>query len=161
MHYEHLIQINDPNDPLLSPMSRSQLWRGLMRRVEQPQEFLVNVEQVAILARGEGWLKREILLGTLRVQDHITLEHEHRIHFQTAPSDQHQGGSFTMTIEEPNPGDLFVRFGYTTSLPESGAMDSEAGDAYYADFIKSAYRDTDVDAIRWIRELQETGELEG
>ncbi|HEY9103957.1 SRPBCC family protein [Chitinimonas sp.] len=160
MHYEHLIQINDLNDPLLTSMTRGQLWRGLLRRVEQPQEFLVNVEHVAILERGEGWLKREMLLGNLRVEDHITLEHERRIHFVTAPSEQHQGGTFTMTIEEPNPGDLFVRFGYVTALPEGGGMDTEAGDAYFADFIKSAYRDTDVDTIRWIRELLETGELD-
>ncbi|QDQ28539.1 DUF1857 family protein [Chitinimonas arctica] len=159
MLYEHLIQINDPNSPLLEPISRAQLWRGLMRRVEQPQEFLVGVEHVAIVARGEGWLKREMLLGALRVEDHVSFEPEVQIHFLTSPSEQHQGGSFTMRIEEPSQGELFVRFRYQTLLPETSQTDSEEDDAKYAGYVKAAYRSTDVDAVRWIRELAETGEL--
>lgn len=160
MHYEHLIQINDPNDPLLTPLTRAQLWRGLIRRVEQPAEFLVGVVSVKIVERGEGWLKREMLLGNLTVKDHITLEIEQRVHFDTAPSDQHHGGSFTMQIEEPEPGSLFVRFSYHTPLPEPSPGDTTANDAYFTEYVKKAYRETDVDAIRWIRELAETGELE-
>lgn len=159
MHYEHLIQINDPDNELLTPMTRSQLWRGLMRRVEQPEEFLIAVESVRFPARGEGWLKREMQLGPLKVEDHIRLEHEVAIHFETAPSDQHQGGSFAMHIEEPSIGDLFVRFVYHTQLPDAPATESSQDDAYFASFVKKAYRDTDIDAVRWIRELLETGEL--
>ncbi|WP_158229036.1 AtaL-like protein [Chitinimonas sp. BJB300] len=160
MHYEHLIQINDPNDPLLTPLSRTQLWRGLLRRVEQPQEFLVGVVTVKILERGEGWLKREMLLGNLTVVDHITLDIEQRVHFDTAPSEQHQGGSFTMQIEEPTPDSLFIRFSYRTPLHEHRPEDTTADDAYFSDYVKTAYRDTDIDAVSWIRELAETGELE-
>lgn len=160
MLFEHIVQINDPSNPLLTPMNRQQLWRGLLRRVERPEEFLVGVEHVAIVERGTGWLQREMRLGAMMVRDRITLEDERRVHFDTAPSEQHDGGQFTMTIEEPTPGSLFVRFSYKTSLPDTGATDTAAGDAYFADYIKSAYRDTDVDAIRWIRELLETGELD-
>lgn len=160
VHFEHLVQINDPTNPLLAPISRDQLWRGLMRRVEQPGEFLVGVEHVALAVRSAQLIEREMLLGALRVVDRISLEPGRSIHFDTAPSEQHQGGSFTMTIEEPNPGDLFVRFSYRTALPDGvGTPDSAAGDAYFADYVKAAYRDTDVDGIRWIRELVETGEL--
>src|SRR6218665_2414212 len=104
MQFEHLIQINNPDDPLLTPMSRAQLWRGLMRRVEKPEEFLLGVESVRIVGRGDDWLKREMQLGALLVEDHILFAHEHIIQFATAPSAQHGGGTFTMTIEEPAPG---------------------------------------------------------
>lgn len=159
MLFEHIVQINDPSDAMLAEISRHQLWQGLLRRVERPEEFLIGVERVTIVERGEGWLKREMQLGPLLVRDHITLDHEYRVHFDTAPSEQHQGGSFTMVIEEPSPGALFVRFRYETALPETAGMESDAGDAYFADYVKSAYRDTDIDAIRWIRELVETGEI--
>ena len=33
MHYEHLIQINDPGNPMVEPMTRAELWRGIERRV--------------------------------------------------------------------------------------------------------------------------------
>ncbi len=159
MHYEHLIQINDPADPMLTPLSRQQLWRGLLRRVERPSEFLVGVEAVRIVERGEGWLKREMQLGNLLVCDHVRFEHLHSVHFDTAPSEQHQGGSMHMQIEEPSEGALFVRFSYHTPLLEDGQYNAE--EAQLIDYVKHAYRDTDVDAIRWIRELAETGELDG
>jgi hypothetical protein len=160
VHYEHIIQINDFNNPMLVPLSRRQLWMGLLRRAERPEEFLIGVERVTVVERGPDWFRREMQLGKLTVLDHISLEEETSVHFQTEASEQHDGGSFLMRIEEPSPGALFVRFVYKTSLPETGPMDTEAGDAYFASYVKAAYRDTDVDSIRKIRELLETGELD-
>lgn len=159
MNFEHLVQINDPADPLLTPLSRRQLWQGLIRRVERPEEFLVGVEHVAIVARGEGWLQREMRLGTMLVCDRITLEEEQRVLFDTAPSEHHGGGQFVMSIEEPGEGALFVRFSYRTALSETPTGNAN-DDANFVEYVKSAYRDTDVDAVRWIRELAETGELD-
>jgi hypothetical protein len=160
VHYEHLIQINDPNNPMLEPLSRRQLWLGLLRRAERPQEFLIGVERVEILERGMGWFEREMRIGNLDVRDHIELEEDVSVHFETQPGENHGGGTLTMRIEEPQPGDLFVRFVYKTSLPETGPMDTEAGDAYFASYVKAAYRDTDIDSIRKIRALAETGALD-
>jgi hypothetical protein len=36
LNFEHLIQINDPLNPLLENMTRDQLWEGLVLRAEQP-----------------------------------------------------------------------------------------------------------------------------
>ena len=33
MNFEHLIQINDPENPLIDPLHRDQLWLGLLYRV--------------------------------------------------------------------------------------------------------------------------------
>lgn len=159
MHYEHLVQINDPQDPLLTPLSRLQLWRGLLRRVERPDEFLVGVESVRFPERGTDWVKREMQLGTLLVCDHIRLHEGQSIEFDTAPSAQHQGGKFSMRIEEPAAGELFVRFAYQTPLRDA-ADGASAEELQLLDFLRNAYRDTDVDAIRWIRELAETGQLD-
>jgi len=159
VHYEHLIQINDANNPTLIPLSRRQLWLGLLRRAERPQEFLIGVERVEIMERSAGYFERDMQLGKLQVCDHITLEEDVSVHFETQPGENHDGGSLLMRIEEPQPGDLFVRFVYQTSLPETGPMDTEAGDAYFASYVKAAYRDTDIDSIRKIRALAETGEL--
>ena len=32
MNYEHLVQINDPLNPLLDTLTREQLWAGLVLR---------------------------------------------------------------------------------------------------------------------------------
>ena len=157
MLFEHIIQINDLNNPMLLPITRTELWEGLMRRAERPQDYLIGVERVEILARGPDWLQREMQIGSLLVTDRILLEQEVQIRFETEPTDQHHGGTMTMRIEEPEPGALFVRFSYDTPLPETGQMDGEAGDAYFASYVKAAYRDTDVDMVRKIRARIESG----
>ena len=40
LHFEHLVQINDPADPRTTPLRREQLWRGLQLRAEFPASFM-------------------------------------------------------------------------------------------------------------------------
>ena len=53
MRFEHLVQINDPLMPLLTEVSRAQLWRGLVLRAEDPAQFVVGLERATIDARRE------------------------------------------------------------------------------------------------------------
>jgi hypothetical protein len=59
------------------------------------------------------------------------------------------------TIEEPVPEQLFVRFEYDTKVVEGGPP----VDPYYQQFVKDAYKEADIDAIRTIRRLAEEGKL--
>jgi hypothetical protein len=59
-----------------------------------------------------------------------------------------------MTIEEPQPGSLFVRFAYDSGLPDDDM------DAFYNEFRRSAYQESDIETIRIIRQLAEEGRLE-
>ena len=43
MYFEHVIQVNDLNNPMATTLSRQVLWRGLVRRAERPQDFLDTV----------------------------------------------------------------------------------------------------------------------
>ena len=49
MNFEHLIAINDPGNPLIPPLSREQLWEGLLHRIENPLPFLPGLESCAIV----------------------------------------------------------------------------------------------------------------
>ena len=51
MNFEHLLQINDPENPLVDTLSRDQLWQGLLHRVENPSPFLPGLESSTILER--------------------------------------------------------------------------------------------------------------
>ena len=51
MHFEHLIEINNPLNPLIEPLSVEQVWHGLMYRVEEPTVFLPGLERCTILSR--------------------------------------------------------------------------------------------------------------
>lgn len=155
MQFEHLIQINDLKNPLANLLTRNQLWQGLVYRAESPMAFLDQIDEVKIIERGESWIHREVTMGKLIVDDKIEYAHEVHVHYHTAASADHGGGQMIMKIEEPSPAALFVRFTYITPHPDS--PDPEL--AHYLEYLKSAWREMDIDTIRKIRELAEQGHL--
>ncbi|KPC49967.1 SRPBCC family protein [Amantichitinum ursilacus] len=160
MIFEHLVEINDPNNPMLTTLTPAQVWRGLMWRAEKPQDFQEDITELEIIEQGDDFLVREFALGKLNIRDHIEWDTGREIIYDTQPNDQHGGGVLTMRLEQPEPLHLFVRFIYRTSLPETATPGSEAAeDAYYASYVKSAYQEADIDTVRRIRELAAAGLL--
>lgn len=149
MNFEHLIQINDPENPLVESLTRDQLWQGLLHRVENPQPFLPGLESCNILERQADTLLRELNFGPAMIQDRVTLAEQHWVRFDIQPSESHPGGSLTITIEEPEPAFLFLRFAYQTTL----ATDPNSEERAYIEYVKSAYHQSDVDCVRLIRTL--------
>lgn len=149
MNFEHLIQINDPLNPLLQSLSREQLWEGLMARVENPLPFLPGLESCEIIERSEAGLTRALKFGQTTIHDRVTSVAGEWVCFEVVPGQGHAGGSLTITIEEPSPSVLFLRFAYRTSLPEA----SDGEEMRYAEYVKSAYHESDLDTVRRIREM--------
>ncbi|WP_309269171.1 AtaL-like protein [Azonexus sp.] len=65
MQFEHLIAINDPGNPLLTPLSRQQVWAGLLQRLENLLPFLPGLEHHA------DYLVRELNFGAARLRDRV------------------------------------------------------------------------------------------
>ncbi|MGA7477716.1 MAG: SRPBCC family protein [Azonexus sp.] len=153
MKFEHLIAINDPENPLIALLSRDQLWAGLLHRVENAVPFLPGLETCTILERNEESLLRELDFGPAVIMDRVTLADRHWVRFDIVPSEQHAGGSLTITIEEPQPTYLFLRFAYTTTFASNPNSEEKA----YIEYVKSAYHQSDVDCVRIIRTLAAGG----
>ena len=151
MKFEHLIEVNDLANPLLTQLSREELWFGLLCRAEDARAFLPGLEACNIVERGDSHLVRDLHFGHAVIRDRVTFAPLRWIRFESEANDQHAGGSLTITIEEPDPGAFFLRFAYHTSLPEGGE------DARYAEFVRSAYHQSDVDTVRVIRMIAESG----
>ncbi|MDP3538200.1 MAG: SRPBCC family protein [Azonexus sp.] len=149
MNFEHLIQINDPENPLVEPLTREQLWHGLLHRVENPIPFLPGLESCTILERQANELLRELDFGPATIQDRVTLVETDWVRFAIVPSETHAGGSLMISIEEPEPGFLFLRFAYQTTLASNPNSEERA----YIEYVKSAYHQSDVDCVRLIRSL--------
>ena len=156
MNFEHLIQINDPENPLIAPLNRAQIWEGLVHRIENPMPFLPGLESCTILERQANELLRELNFGPAVIQDRVTLAEAQWVRFDIQPSPTHPGGSLTITIEEPQPAFLFLRFAYRTTL----ASDPNSEERAYIEYIKSAYHQSDVDCVRLIRTLAAEGALQ-
>ena len=153
MKFEHLIQINDPGNPLIESLTREQLWKGLMHRVENPLPFLPGLESCTILERQASGIRRELNFGTACIEDKVTYEEDRWVRFDIPAAESHAGGSLTISIEEPAAGYLFLRFAYQTTLAEA-AFSEDKG---YVEYVKSAYHESDVDTVRVIRTLAAAG----
>lgn len=156
MRFEHLVQINDPLNPLIDTLSREQLWRGLVRYVEKPVAFVQGLDRGTIVARGDYTLARELQFGRHVVRDKVTLEPEWRIRIDTRASSEMPAGTLTLTVEEPVEDLLFVRFVYET-FPQGHAPAPKE----YQAVMKDAYKAAGIDVIHRIRQLAEQGVLDG
>lgn len=155
MKFNHLIQINDPLNPLIDNLTREQLWRGLVMRAEAPQLFMEHLDECQLSDKTEAAVKRMLRYGELRIHDVVTYTPQVRVHYQVPAQGEIPDSSLSMTIEEPEDEALFVRFEYDDGTPEE--VDSEK--AFYDQFRRSAYEAADIDTIRVIRELITKGSL--
>lgn len=149
MKFEHLVEINDPGNPFVPNISRDQLWQGLMFRAEDATHFLPGLEACIILERGESMLQRRLDFGRAAIEDRVTWSKFEWMCFEVAPTGEHAGGTLTITIEEPEDEHFFLRFAYVTTLGETPGDE----DAAYAEFVKSAYHESDIETVRVIRTL--------
>ncbi|NMG65268.1 DUF1857 family protein [Azoarcus indigens] len=156
MKFEHLVEVNDLADPAATALSREELWFGLLCRAEDARPFLPGLEACEIMERGEGMLLRELRFGSAVIRDRVTFSELEWIRFESEATPEHAGGWLTISIEEPQPGALFLRFEYRTGLQEDGGSE----DGRYADFVRSAYHQSDLDTLKVIRMIAESGRLQ-
>ncbi len=157
--FSHLVEINDLLNPLLEPLSREQLWRGLVCRAEEPLVFVAGPDTCRIHSRGEQSLRRElhfgeVCLGEVVVRDSVHFTPLESVRYKVGAGADYPGSTLTMRIEEPGPGHLFVRFEYADERP-----DAMSGDVQALKYRHSVYLATDLETIRGIRKLAAEGRL--
>ena len=157
MRFEHLVEINDPQNIQLDTLTPEQLWQGLVLRSAEPELFVMGLDRAEIVERGDNWVERKLHFGKATIRDRVVFEPRRVVRYETAPTDEHDGGTLTMAIETPGPGALLLRFVYETTMP---AVD-DSGDDRFAEIVKSAYHEADLDTVRKIRELAALGRLGG
>ena len=81
LHYEHLVQINDPSDPRVKALRRDQLWRGLVMRAEFPTSFVPWLDECSIQRDG-GDLLRTLRYGQLIVHDRVRFDGEDAVDYE-------------------------------------------------------------------------------
>lgn len=150
LEFEHIIQVNDLTDSSLSVLSRSQLWEGLMLRARCPDKFVrgltVRIEDVA-----SDEFERTIEVGDSSFLEQVMVYPEGRIHTKTVAEVEQIFAESLTEMEEPEPGFLFVRFRYNREV------EGDDGSGDIGEHLKSAYLQTDRDAIAEIRVLADSG----
>lgn len=156
MKFEHLIEINDPLNPLIDALSIKQLWSGLVLRAESPKLFVPHLDDCVIDERSENGFRRRLRYGELVIEDRVVLEPMLRVRYLVAAQQDISESSLTMTIEQPTDETLFVRFQYEDGHDAA----TDAANAMYDDFRRSAYVESDIDTIGMLRDLASQGRLD-
>jgi hypothetical protein len=156
MKFEHLIEINDPLNPLIDALSIEQLWRGLVLRAESPKLFVPHLDDCVIDERTEHGFRRRLRYGELVIEDRVVLEPMRQVRYEVAAQQDISQSSLTMTIETPTEDTLFVRFQYEDGHDAA----TDAANAMYDDFRRSAYVESDIDTIGMLRDLASQGRLD-
>ena len=156
MKFEHLIEINDPLNPLIDALTIKQLWRGLVLRAESPKLFVPHLDECTIDERVENGFRRRLRYGQLVIEDRVVLEPMRQVRYEVAAQQDISQSSLTMTIETPSADTLFVRFRYDDGHDAA----TDAANAMYDDFRRSAYQESDIDTVRVLRDLAQQGRLD-
>ncbi len=156
MRFNHILVINDPLNPLVESLTRTQLWHGLVLRAEMPKMFVPWLDSCRLFDRVADGVSRELQYGELTIVDRVNFAPQQKIRFDVPQQKDLPASSLTMSIEEPQPDLFVVRFEY-----DDGTEQAEGSvDAFYNAFRQSAYRESDIDTIRIIRQLAEQGRLD-
>jgi hypothetical protein len=156
MKFDHLIEINDPLNPLMDTITREQLWRGLVLRAEDPKRFIPHLDECTINARDSGSFTRSLRYGELVIDDTVLLTPLQEVRYEVPAQGEIAQSLLTMRIEAPAEGMLLVRFSYDDGNPSAGDQASKM----YEDFKKSAYKEADIDTVKIVRQLAAEGKLD-
>jgi hypothetical protein len=156
MKFEHLIEINDPLNPLIDPLTREQVWRGLVLHAESPRLFVPHLDECTISERSEEGFRRRRRFGELSIDDRVGFTPLKEVRYDVPAQGDISASSLTVTIETPEQHILFVRFRYDDGHDAA----TDAANAMYDEFKKSAYQEADIDTIRLMRELAAEGRLD-
>ena len=156
MKFNHLVEINDPLDPLTQALRREQVWRGLVLRAEAPMLFVPHLDACDITRRTETVIDRSLRYGEVTIRDSVTFTPQEMVRYEVPAQNEIAASRLLMAIEEPADGSLKVRFSYEDDVTEApGSIE-----AFYNEFRLSAYQASDIDTIRVIRELAGEGRLD-
>ena len=156
MKFEHLIEINDPLNPLADTMTREQLWRGLVLRAEDPKMFMPHLDECTLGERESGRFTRRLRYGELVIDDVVHLTPLQEVRYDVPAQGEIAASRLTMTIEAPSEGVMWVRFLYDDGNASAGDEMSKM----YEEFKKSAYQEADIDTIKIVRQLASDGKLD-
>jgi hypothetical protein len=149
MRFEHLIEINSPSvatQTVVPPFTREQLWQGLMARVKTPQRFPLGPDRCDWRETEPGVFQRTVHFGANAMKDEVQTRPFHQVEFTPEPHGDTTPIRLTMTIEEPQAGQMVLRFAYES------VSELSAEEAYFNDYRHNAWLHNDRDMVRTLRQ---------
>jgi acetylaranotin biosynthesis cluster protein L len=147
LRHEHIVRINDPANAVGQWLTREQLWAGLLHTMQAPQELDESIDSATVHAISASTLQREIHRGLQVTADEVKLIQNELLQVRADAQSAFAGSTLTISIEEPAPQMLFVRFTYELYGLEA------TRDAQEDHARRSAYQNANIVRIRAARGL--------
>jgi hypothetical protein len=120
------IKVNEPGE---TPLDRSQVWRGLVMKAENPLPFVPVISSCKVIERRADGLVREIVDKGDVIRETVTFHPERMITFERT-SGRVLGTILNEIVEDAN-GDLALKFTFTLTIDNVAAGSAEE-DAFAA-----------------------------
>ena len=156
MRFAHLIEINSPDAVvrgMTTTFTRDQVWQGLMARLQTPQVFPNGPESCEWQEAQPGQFERTLHFGQHALKDQVKVTALERMQFTPEPHGDLAPIRLTITIEEPQPGQMVLRFVYEAMAAQT------MEEAYYNEYRHNAWLHNDRDMVRTLREWLDEGRL--
>jgi hypothetical protein len=125
-------------------------------RAESPKLFVPAPGRMHHRRTQRQRLPPPLRYGELVIEDRVVLDPMRQVRYQVAAQQEISESSLTMTIETPTADTLYVRFQYDDGHDAA----TDAANAMYDEFRRSAYQESDIDTIRVLRDLAQQGRLD-
>jgi Domain of unknown function (DUF1857) len=144
--YEHLVRLNDAALPV-TPLSREQVWEGLLGRVRFPDRYDPLITALEVHFCHDGIWHRHYRRAGVDIKDRATAHDRNLVTFVTLAPADFRSSSLSIAMEEPSPGELFLRFTYDLRGCGQIPTEEEAG------VLRATYHQADLEYVRRLREL--------
>lgn len=144
LRYEHLVELNDARAGV-APLTRAEVWAGILGRVRTPDLYDEAVDHCEI-GQAEPLCRRYRRHGAW-IEDEVALVEGFSARLTMRLPTAYAGSVLVISIDEPAPGALFLRFVY--ELRGEGPV----LEAHEQQALRDAYRHADVAFVRRLRAL--------
>ena len=151
-HVERSLPVNPPG---AAPLTRAEVWHGLLMKAETPVDFVPAISSCEIAERGEGWLVRDVVLRGEAVRERVTYQPEHTVTFERLSGSVL--GTIVNEIVEDAEGTLSLRFAF--DLEPEGIIPGSAEEADFAATMGSGYGAAVETTLATVRRLVAEGTL--
>ena len=139
------------------PVSRAQLWKGLVLKAENALPFVAAMTQCEILEQTERGFIREIVLRGERMKERITFDPQNSVKFERL-SGSALGTILNEILEDPANG-LQLRF--TFSIEPQGVAPGSQEEKDFRAMMEKDYLTAVQATVNAVRRLVKEGQLVG
>lgn len=148
------LPINPDKSGAVPILSRDQVWRGLMMKVDDARPFVPLMTKCDVTERWDNGLLRDIIFDGMSLSEKITFYGQEKVAFERVGGGDELGTIWNEIIEDAD-GELHLRFAFELEVPNL----SEAEERDYRENRARGYLAAVKATLDLLRKLSAQGKI--